>query len=72
MIEVKWYQHMGIDVCKPADIDIDVLMSIYLYIPHSKVEGTEEGGWRYLELRLIVLSSTVYILYTTAGTLLLP
>ena len=38
MIEVKWYQQMGIDVCEPTDIDINVLVSIYLYIPHS-VEG---------------------------------
>ena len=35
---------MGIDVCELTDIDIDVLMSIYLYIPHSKVKGIQDGG----------------------------
>ena len=39
MTEVKWHQWRDIDMHGLTDIDIDVLMSIYLYIPYPEVEN---------------------------------
>ena len=50
MVEVEWYQWTGIDIYGQADVNIDVSMSIHLYIPHSKVydkQVTSESGWGY-------------------------
>ena len=36
MTGVKQHQWMYVDVHGLTDIDIDVMMSIYLYVPHSE------------------------------------
>lgn len=38
MTEVKQHQWIDIDIHGLTDINIDVLMLIYLYIPHPEIE----------------------------------
>jgi hypothetical protein len=37
MNEVERHQWTGVDIHGPTDIDVDILMAIYLHVPHPEV-----------------------------------